>query len=246
MGTNNVVFREYIKDIFPYFNGNGTVLHTVSAVCRNPNTTAIQHSFGNDECLNEYVRLGPLAEANKILGENIKQIKNTEYMFTLISVDTLKKEFKVKELEDRYQEKNFKILWKKTFGNKRKVSYSWGWSNNVMFSTYPLPEGQQSMVKVDYPTEKLVFRIHFPDMYPLEGKPFVVMVDKYGKEIIKVDVIETKQVVGVILPKLNCKEVKRSFCASINNPIPGKMYKICWLIGIENVSKYLAWLESRI
>ncbi|MCB4792775.1 MAG: hypothetical protein LHV68_12975 [Elusimicrobia bacterium] len=249
MDTKDVIFKEYIKDVFPYFDGNGTVVHTISALCKNPKTAEIEHFFGKDECLNEFVDLGSLAIAHKLLKETPRRTKNAEYIFTVFSKDSPNKEIVLKELKSSKKEKRFKVFWQKSFGLRKNAFYSWGWLNNVMFSTFPSSEGQHSIVKITYPTKKLIYRIHFPDMYPIQGKPFIVMSGLNGKGVEIMKSTETKpfkESLPFDLEKIRNNPVERSFKAVINNPIQGNTYKIVWKIGFEDTSKYLAWLESRM
>ena len=246
MEKNKVTFRKYTKHIFPYFNGNGAVFHTIDASCRNPKTAAIRHSFGNDECLNDFVRLGGIIEANRLMKEKPKYTKNDEYMFSIMSKDTINKDISLKELENDSKAKTFRINWAKSFGKKRRAAYTWTWLSNVMFSSFPTQEGQHSMVKIDYPTKQLVFKIHFPEMYPLKGNPHVIKINKAGKETKIADTVERDPIKNLMMANIKDKIVDRSFLSRINNPVLGYKYKVVWDIDLEKLTKYLGWMESRM
>jgi hypothetical protein len=246
MKTEEIVFREYTKDIFPYFNGNGAVLHTISAVCKNPKTAEIEHYFGQDECLNEFVTFenSSLDDANLLLRNKDERMKNKDYSFIIYSNDSSK--LIIKELKSDKNEKKFKLLWKKSFGNKKNASYVWGWLNNVMFSSFPGSDGQHSIVKTVYSTQKLILRVHFPEMYPLDGNPSIFMIDKGNKETEIAKAVKTNLFNEIMPFDLRNRPIEKSYKAIINNPIQGNTYKVVWDIGFESMSKYLAWLESRI
>src|SRR3989339_868148 len=246
MEKKQIIFREYTKNIFPFFNGNGADLHTIDASCMNPKTAAIRHSFGNDECLNDFVCLGSIVEANKLLKEKPKYTKNDEYMFTVMSKDTINKEISLEELKNVNKAKVFRINWAKSFGKKKKANYTWAWLSNVMFSSFPGQEGQQSTVNVDYPTKQLVLKIHFPEMYPLKGSPYTVKMDKSGKATKIADAVETKPTKKILIANLKDKIVDKSYFSRINNPVRGYRYKIVWDIDLEKLSNYLVWMESRM
>jgi hypothetical protein len=244
VGNQQIVFREYTKDVFPIFNGYGVVIHTVAASCKDPAKAVIEHSFGRDEGLNEFVELGDIIEAYRLGLNNIQPVKNRDYSFVINNGTAPDEPVMFTEIMNMPNEKKFQLKWQTSFGRKKRASYSWGWMNRVMFSSYTETMEQSSSLKLNYPTGKLKLRIFLPKLFPLDENPCLEMQNSKGQKArlrITNEVGVLKEDIGF---SLKVKEDFKCYQIEIFRPNLDETYKITWSMGIKQLPKYLAWLEA--
>ena len=165
----DIVFQEYSKDVIAFVNGYGSIFHSVKATCQDTKNAAIEHQFGQDEGINLHVNPIPLRTAIKSHLSNSAQLNDEDYTFTLVSMEP-PKFINCEELPSLEFEKRFRINWEKEFGNIIKnVTYVWNWTNRAMFTIPNEPKQHRSLLKVVYPTKKLIFRLIVNYLYPIQG-----------------------------------------------------------------------------
>lgn len=240
----NLVIEEYIKDVMVIFGGNGGVMNSIQASCKNPQGTSITHTFGNDESINEFIKLGSISEANARNMHRERPLKNNCYTFAIGCNGTHAKIPVVKELKTNGTFKKFKIPWQMSFGNVKTASYYWTWLSPLMFSTLDEDGTQHSLFKVMYPTRQFVMRMFFQPFYPLEESPMLVMNDVSGKQheigrMTKVDFYKEKTMYNLErnLP-FECYKIV------IKNPVVGNTYKATWKMELDRIARFMCWLEA--
>jgi len=246
MKRQNVVFEEYMKYIFPRFDGKGGAVHRIKASCENPKTAFIRHSFGSDECLNEFVSLGSIIDANRLFKSKAKYMNNNEYSFGINSGYAAKGGVILNEISSGGNAKIFEVDWRRSFGERKKTQYFWGWNSNVMFSSPGINMKQQSALKINYPTDHLTFEIHFSEMYPLKDSPYVVRINKEKEEVKVAEAIKSEHIKKLLISQVKYKEISKVFTVKISNPILRCEYRMVWEIDFDKLGKYLLWLESHM
>jgi hypothetical protein len=229
-GKPDIVFQEYSKDVVAYFNGYGSIVHTVNAVCKDTAKTTIEHRFGSDEgIVNPFFNPQfSLKKANQNFLTNKQGAGECDFGF---GVFALKPHGFIgyEELPSLENEKRFRINWANVFGKTvKEATYSWIWDKKGMF---PFPESRKdhkSLLKVVYPTNKLTFRLIVNALYPIEGNPYIAVIDAQGEESLFM------QVYPVELKKENLSfnyssiQPSKCFKIEINNPVLGCTYEMRW------------------
>jgi len=169
---------------------------------------------------------------------------NLDYTFVISSKKALHKKVIFKEVKTNDHEKRFRILWKSSFGQAKTAKYLWGWVNPVMFTTMSEKDGFHSQIQIAYPTEKLIFKVLFPFMYPLQINPTLIRVDKDGKEH-QLKILKRTEISKMKFDfNFEHKTYFRMYSTVIHKPLLGQTYKVVWRIGYKNLSKYLSWIEA--
>jgi hypothetical protein len=247
MKKTKFVIKEYCKNIFTMFGSRGTVIHEITAEYTGKKPFQIEHCFGTDEGLNEFVELGNIKEAYRRFAEVNPEESSNDYTFVLFSYDAPDKKPYVTEMASKGQEKRFKLNWIKSFGKKTKASYMWGWTNRLMFTDMDENGNHYSQIRVRYPTEKLVFRLFYPCFFPmsLEKQPELTVFDKNNTKESLGNLKEVDFYKDNIRFKINSPVSFKVFKMVVANPKVGNIYKVIWNIGLKNLSKYSDWLEAR-
>ena len=245
MDKQQIVFREYTKDIIPDYNDYGVVIHSISASCKDPARAVIEHSFGHEEGLNEFIKLGKIADAHNLHLNKTQPRTNSEYSFMIHNCNTPKKPILIDDKKQKANAKTFQIFWRESFGIGKRAMYCWGWMSRVMFSPCSFKAEQSSSLKLGYPTGKLKLRLFLPKLFPLDENPCLEMQNSKGQKArlgITNKVDATKEHINFDLKnKLDVKCYK----IEIYRPNIEETYKIIWTLGSKELPRYLAWLESK-
>ncbi|MCB4791686.1 MAG: hypothetical protein LHV68_07335 [Elusimicrobia bacterium] len=238
-----LLIKEYCKCIVPSFSGYGAVFHEITAAVKNCSEPfAIDHTFGWDEGLTPC--LGSIEEAQKRFLSK-KQPKNSnEYSFHVASKQGFRNEGIIKEVSTDQPYKTFRLFWDLSFGFRSEAKYIWCWISPVMFTTYKKKETRHSMLKVEYPTKKLIFKAIFHRFSPVDTNPVLVIVKDNGKEH-KIGTLKEvnlyKENLGFNLKQ---KESFKCYTATVKNPKVGQVYKVVWKNGYKALAKYLGWFGA--
>jgi hypothetical protein len=110
------------------------------------------------------------------------------------------KKRKIKVVEDKINStettKSFKFIFEPNIKYNEKMQYSWGWSCPDMFVTNDLKRDKNKKYddefiwSIDYPTSNFFINIFFEKGYPLEGKPWIDIVNRSG------DTIKDNEIIG--------------------------------------------------
>ena len=240
----SLVFAKYVKTVFPHFNGMGTAFHQISAEYPGTAPIIIKHAFGNDERLNELVKLNSIKASHKKFLAKQQPVHSNEYMLGLTSKDIPNDPVIREERSSKPQEKRFSLPWRQNFGSKKKAMYTWVWSNPVMFSALDENTGLESSLKVTYPTKLLIYQLAFHTFYPMENAPTLI---KISPSLQKTDLgvfTESNEQNTEFPHKITWNKDMKVFKLEINNPIVGDTYIATWNLGIRQMLKYIAWLEA--
>jgi len=245
----DITIKEYTKEVFAFCNHYGAAFHTISAKCNNPQGARMNHTFGNDESINKHLALPGIKQANSRFLENRPPDKNSDYAFYVFSIKDPKKPVSYKELGFNKLIKTFSVDWESSFGLQKEAAYYWGWINPLMFSNMDTNGKLHSSLKVSLPAKRLIFRIYFQFMYPLQENPKLLMINRNGKvyetaETMKTDFRKEKRSF-----KITDNKILQSFPLScykvvIDDPIVGNTYQLEWEMNFEKIHEYLEWYEA--
>ena len=239
----NAKFRikEYCKYIVPFYTGYGFTVHEITGRKTGHGPLAVEHTFGDDEGLSPLVNLGSIEEAWKITENNAEPEGGDEYSFYLVSKQIAPRKAAVEEVKTEKPGKVFRLLWERTFGHSKEAKYQWHWLHPLMYIVSREGHTQHSLLKVNYPTGKLVFKAIFPKLYPMDNIPWLVMVTEGGKE----KMIGSLQEVDLSKEPLCFNFERRNFCRCykgvVLNPKIGCTYKVVWTTGYKKLMKYIGF-----
>ena len=240
---NRFIIKEYCKYIVPCFNGYGVVFHEITAVKKCSEPLAIDHTFGWDEGLKPNC-LGSIEEAQKRFLRK-KQPKNiNEYSFHIASKQGFRNQGIIKEVPTHKPYKTFRLFWDLSFGLVLNAKYIWCWLSPVMFTTYQKKETQHSLLRVEYPTRKLIFKAIFHRFYPINTNPELVLVLENGKEQNLGPLHEVNFYKEKLAFNLEERGSFRCYRATIKYPKVGQTYKVVWKNGYKGLTKYLGWFGA--
>jgi len=225
----NIVFQEYSKDTIAYFNGFGSIFHTIKATCKNTDKVAIEHRFGADESIvNPFFGSdASLKVANENLLTNKKRTEKCDFGFGLFGLKPA--EFiGYEELPSLGNDKRFRINWESAFGQVKEAIYAWLSDKSGMFTISEGRKQHTSSLKVVYPTKTLIFRLIVNALYPIDGNPCIAVIDPKGEEIL----LMQASPVELRNEKLsfNYQSIQSSKCfkIEIKNPRLGFTYEMRW------------------
>ncbi|MCB4791687.1 MAG: hypothetical protein LHV68_07340 [Elusimicrobia bacterium] len=241
---NSFLIKKYTKTVFPYFSGNGAAFHAVLAEYKGKKPFIIKNKFGSDESINSFAKIIGVKKAYDYYLAGKQPAKNNEYTFAFASRDAFGGKPIVKEMESKNRERAFSISWKDNFGTKQQASYVWGWISPVMFSSLSHIGTQQSSLEVKYSTKKLVYQIMYHRFYPLENCLELIKVDLKGHEDKIGPLKETSYKKSDFAFKMDGNFHFKCFQIEVDNPPIGHTYKVVWKLGLDQMIKYLEWLEA--
>ena len=239
---SKLYIKEYCKYIMPFFNGYGAAVHEITGEKFGCEPLAIDHAFGADEGLAPFVSLGSIEEAQRRSLKNKQPELSNEYNFHIASKNAFRGKVNITEVRTNKPYKIFRVFWDLAFGCLREVKYLWFWISPAMYSANH-KDVQHSLLKIDYPTKKLVFKVIFHRFYPIDNNPALVIVRENGKER-KVGVLKrvnfNKEQLGI---NIEPRGAFKCYKVVINNPKIGQTYKVMWKIEFKMLTKYLKYVK---
>jgi len=239
----NAKFRikEYCKYIVPFFTGYGFTVHEIAGEKIGQGPLAVEHTFGDDEGLDPFVNLGSIKEAWKRAKNNVQPNGRDEYSFHLSSKQMFPRKAVVEEVKTEQPGKAFRLLWEPSFGDKKKVKYQWYWLQSLMYNISREYNTQRSQLRINYPTGKLVYKVIFPMLYPLDTEPWLVMVPEEGKEKIVGSLKKVDFSREPLCFNLEQRNFFRCYKGTVANPKVGCTYKVVWTTGYKKLMKNLGF-----
>lgn len=233
----NIVFKEYSKDVIAFVNGYGTIFHTVKTACRDTKTALIDHKFGTDEGTSLSFNPVSLKTANQNLLTNNPKANERDYDFGVFGKEPPGYIYYA-ELPSFESEKRFRIIWDKAFGSVKDAIYVWTWANKAMFPIPNEPKQHRSLLKVVYPTNKLVFRLIVNYLYPIQGNPYICVLDPNGEETLLMQVVPVELKNEKLSFNYQSIQPSKCFKIEINNPLLGHAYEMRW------ISDKIVWTKA--
>jgi len=223
----DIVFKEYSKDVIAFVNGHGSIFHTVNATCTDTKNATIEHRFGQDEGINLFNPIS-LRAANQINLTNSPMPNDQDYSFGLVSMQP-PNFISYEELPSLESEKRFRINWDEAFGSIKDVIYVWTLGKKTIFPIANEPKQHRSLLKVVYPTNKLIFRLIVNYLYPIKGNPYICVIDPKGEETLLMQVVPVELKNEKLSFNYQSIQPSKCFKIEINNPLLGYAYEMRWI-----------------
>jgi hypothetical protein len=235
----DIVFREYSKDVIVFVNGYGSIFHTVKATCKDTKSAVIEHRFGQDEGTNRFMQPSiTLNEANQNLLTNKPKPTEQDYGFGVFGKEP-PGYISYEELPLLEAEKRFRISWDKIFGTLKDVTYVWTWTYNAMFPMPDKKKQHRSLLKVVYPTKKLIFRLFVHYLYPIQGNPCIAVINPKGEETLLMQVAPVELKNEKLSFNFHSIQPTNCFKIEIDNPQLGCVYEMRWISDTSVWKKFL-------
>lgn len=226
----NIVFTEYSKDAIAFYNGHGTLFHTVKASCKDTRNALIEHRFGQDEGKNNQIMRSSLTlkEAHQVYLLNTPPPNDGDYRFGLAAMEP-PGFIPFEEIQTLGNERKFRINWEKSFGIVKEAQYIWLWDK---IKAFPVSENQtqhSSLLKVAYPTKKLIFRLIVNYLYPIKGNPYICVIDPKGEETVLMQVVPVELKNEKLSFNYHTLQPCKCFKIEIDNPLLNYTYEMRWI-----------------
>ncbi|MCB4792744.1 MAG: hypothetical protein LHV68_12790 [Elusimicrobia bacterium] len=85
------IIKDYCKYVMPCFGGYGVVMHEISGTNNDCEPVALDHTFGQDESIDQSIKLGTIEQAHKIFLHKKEPERSNDYSFFIASKQAFRK-----------------------------------------------------------------------------------------------------------------------------------------------------------